>query len=467
MLPRLDYPLRTANRALAFTQTSMTQGSKQGACSSHTDSAKSNCLKHNRREQVPGYVNPHLTHNNRTIFEADCIRDRKSIAPLIKQAEKLYSEKTGQKCQRSFAAFRESVLVVREGVNDSQLQEFIRKAEALTGWKAVGCWLHLDEGHAKSKYIEGQEGFALNAHAHVLWDCQDHQTGKSIKCTRKQLSSMQDLLASATGMERGNKAAETGIKHRSSQEQRIKAQDDRIADQKTIIEENDETLSFGNRTLAKLGLRRKSDVERENDDLKTENDNLKTQLQTEKDGRAADRKAAATDKATALQKAAEAAETAKNAAVEAERASQSAFKALVGKLQALSTYDATRTAAEALKGKTLNFRYSTEVWGGSYVGLEDDWKYRNEIFEPLCEAWGCHNVPRQDFAIGRRRSVASAIVIAAIRLFDTAKLNRIADALGAMAEDFNLEKYKARSDQDAKRGQDERQDQERSKGWSR
>ena len=220
----------------------MAQGSKQGACSSHTDSAKSNCLKHNRREQVPGYVNPHLTHNNRTIFEADCIRDRKSIAPLIKQAEKLYSEKTGQKCQKSFAAFRESVLVVREGVTDSQLQEFVRKAEALTGWKAVGCWLHLDEGHAKSKYIEGQEGFALNSHAHVLWDCQDHQTGKSIKCTRKQLSMMQDLLAAATGMERGNKAAETGIKGRSAQAQRIKAQEERIERLESIAKSKDDTI---------------------------------------------------------------------------------------------------------------------------------------------------------------------------------------------------------------------------------
>lgn len=197
------------------------------------------CLKHNRREQVPGYVNPNLSMNNRTIFEDECIRGRKSITPLVRQAEKLYTEKTGQKVQKSFAAFRESVLVVREGVTDEQLQAFIRRAEALTGWKAVGCWLHLDEGHVRSKYIEGQEGFSLNAHAHVLWDCQDHQTGKSIKCQRHQLSQMQDILAGATGMERGNYAQDSGVKRRTAQEQRIHAQEQRIEE----LEHKIETLS--------------------------------------------------------------------------------------------------------------------------------------------------------------------------------------------------------------------------------
>ncbi len=217
----------------------MAQNSKKGACSSHTTTAKTMCLKHNRREQVPGYVNPHLSMNNRTIFEADCIRGRKSITPLVHQAEKLYTEKTGQKVQKSFAAFRESVLVVREGVTDEQLQAFIRQAEALTGWKAVGCWLHLDEGHMRSKYIEGQEGFSINAHAHVLWDCQNHETGKSIKCQRGHLSQMQDILAEATGMERGNYAQDTGIKRRTAQEQRIHAQEQRIKE----LEEKIETLS--------------------------------------------------------------------------------------------------------------------------------------------------------------------------------------------------------------------------------
>ena len=207
----------------------MAKGSKKGACSSNTQAAKANCLAHDRREgKVPSYVNPHLTNTNRVVFEDELVSGRKSIVPLVKKAEKEYTEKTGQKVQASFAAFRESVLHLRSGISDEQLLQFKTQAESLTGWKCVGIYLHQDEGHVHSKYIEGDEDFDINYHAHVLWDCQDHQTGKSIKCTRSHLSKMQDLLAEATGMERGNKASETGRTHRSAQEQRIIAQQERI-----------------------------------------------------------------------------------------------------------------------------------------------------------------------------------------------------------------------------------------------
>ena len=204
--------------------------SKKGACSSHTQSAKGNCLQHARREgRIPSYVNPHLSGSNRTVFEADDIRGRKSILPFIRQAEKLYSEKTGQKVQKSFTPFRESCLVLREGITDKQLLDFKESAEKLLGWKCVGIWLHQDEGHFHSKYIEGDDSFAINYHAHVIWDCQDHSTGKAVRCDRKKLSAMQDLLAKATGMKRGNYAKDTGKKGRSAREQRIAAQEQRIA----------------------------------------------------------------------------------------------------------------------------------------------------------------------------------------------------------------------------------------------
>ena len=204
--------------------------SKKGACSSHTQSAKGNCLQHARREgRIPSYVNPHLSGSNRTVFEADDIRGRKSILPFVHRAEKLYTEKTGQKVQKSCAPFRESCLVLRNGVTDQQLLDFKESAEKLTGWKCVGIWLHQDEGHYNSKYIEGDENFAINYHAHVLWDCQDHVTGKAVRCDRKKLSAMQDLLAKATGMKRGNYAKDTGKKGRSAREQRIAAQEQRIA----------------------------------------------------------------------------------------------------------------------------------------------------------------------------------------------------------------------------------------------
>ena len=203
--------------------------SKKGACSSNTQPAKANCLAHNRREgHTPSYVNPHLTHLNRTVFEDAAVSGRKSIVPLVKRAEKDYTAKTGQKCQKSFTPFRESCLVVRAGTTDAQLMAFKEKAERLLGWRCLGIWMHLDEGHAKSRYIEGEDGFATNSHAHVLWDCIDHATGKAVRPTRSAFSRMQDLLAESTGMERGNKAKDTGRTRRTASEQRIHSLEQRI-----------------------------------------------------------------------------------------------------------------------------------------------------------------------------------------------------------------------------------------------
>ena len=218
----------------------MAKGSKAGACSAHVEAAKANCLQHARREgKVPSYVNPNLTKNNRVVFESDAIANRKSIIPLVRQAEKLYTEKTGQKCQRKFTPFREDVLKLKPGITDGQLMNFKAKVEAETGWEVVGIWLHQDEGHVHSKYIEGDEDFAINYHAHVLYSCQDKTTGKAIRLPRSYFKLRQDWLASATGMERGNPASETGRNHRSALQQRIVSQEARIGELERIAKERE------------------------------------------------------------------------------------------------------------------------------------------------------------------------------------------------------------------------------------
>lgn len=233
--PSIDLPLKAANRPTKTVQT-MPKKSKKGACSAHVEKAKANCLQHDRREgKVPSYVNPHLTQNNRTVFEDDAIVNRKSIVPLVNQAEKLYTAKTGQKCQKSFAPFREDVLKLKPGITDEQLMNFKAKVEAETGWKVMGIWLHEDEGHYHSRYIEGDEDFDLNIHAHVLYDCQDHITGKAIRLNRSYLRLRQDWLAEATGMERGTPASETGRKHRSAMQQRIYSMEQRIEQLEEVI----------------------------------------------------------------------------------------------------------------------------------------------------------------------------------------------------------------------------------------
>lgn len=220
----------------------MARGSKKGACSANTKKAKRNALEHDRRneetEKVPQYVNRNRSHLNSVIFEDDMVKGRKHLQPLIERAEKLYTEKTHQKCQKSFAPFKESVLRINDSVTNEQLMNFVREEEKLLGWKCVGLYRHEDEGYAHSKYIEGDENFAINHHAHVLWYAQDPVTGKAIRIKGKKiLSQMQDDLAKFTGMKRGNKAADTGIKHRSAMQYRIDMQEERIEKLQSVIDE--------------------------------------------------------------------------------------------------------------------------------------------------------------------------------------------------------------------------------------
>ena len=123
----------------------MAKGSKKGACSANVQSAKLNCLRHDRREgKIPSYVNPHLTKDNRIVFEDEMIKGRKSIKPLVERAKLLYTEKTGQKWQDKTAPFREDVLKLKAGVTDEQLMEFKDTVERETGWKVIGIYLHND-----------------------------------------------------------------------------------------------------------------------------------------------------------------------------------------------------------------------------------------------------------------------------------------------------------------------------------
>lgn len=260
----------------------MSRQSKIGACSANVQAAKRNCLQHDRREgKIPSNVNPELTHDNRTVFEDEAIMSRKSIVPLVKKAEKLYTELTGQKCQKTFTPFREDVLVIKDGITDEQLLRYKEKVEQLTGWKVMGIWVHKDEGHARSKFIEGVDGFKINHHAHVLYDCQDHATGKAIRCTKDYFRKRQDILSECTGMERGTPAIETGKKHRKASEQRIAMQEQRIEQLQNQVEK----LSIRNAAKEKaLGWFGKSEKDNTIRELYGQIESLQSTIKTEREG---------------------------------------------------------------------------------------------------------------------------------------------------------------------------------------
>ena len=186
--------------------------SKKGATSSHTISAKGGCLQHNRRTQVSQNVFPERTKLN-VCWESEKIANCKQIQTLKKHAAKLYTEKQHQKCQKSFTPYRETVVVIKDSSTLKEAQNYARMVESETGMECVGIWIHKDEGHYRSKYIEGDQDFKCNAHAHFLWYCQNPNTGKSIPLKRQHFSQMQDWAAEAFGMERGNSATLTDAEY--------------------------------------------------------------------------------------------------------------------------------------------------------------------------------------------------------------------------------------------------------------
>lgn len=220
--------------------------SKQGATSANTQKAKGGCLQHNRRTQAAANVDPNRSHLN-TAWEHDRIKNLASTRSLIKHAEKLYTAKTGQKCQLSFAPLKETCVVCKDSTTIEEAMKIARKVEEQTGIVCLGIWIHRDEGHARSRFCP-DEPYQCNNHLHILWDCQDHETGKAIPIKRQHLRDMQDIAADALGMERGNPAELTKRKHVDSMNYKAQA----LAKEIETIEKENQKLREETKELQKV-----------------------------------------------------------------------------------------------------------------------------------------------------------------------------------------------------------------------
>lgn len=210
--------------------------SKKGATSSHTIAAKGGCLQHNRRTQLSQNVYPERTKLN-TSWESDTIKNRKQLRGLKERAEKLYTEKTGQKCQKSFAPYKESCVVINDSSTLEEAKAFaLMVEEGIPGIECLGIWIHKDEGHYKSKYTEGDRDFQCNVHAHFLWYCQNPNTGKAIPIKRQDMRNMQDWAAKAFGMERGTPVTETKAKHMQMTDYKLQAMEKQLDDMQAALD---------------------------------------------------------------------------------------------------------------------------------------------------------------------------------------------------------------------------------------
>ena len=154
-----------------------------------------------------------------------------------------YKDKKGKvRIRKGCSPIRESVVNIKD---DTTLDDLLRYAGMVESWwgiKALQIHLHKDEGHYETP---GEElSWKPNYHAHIIWDWMDHNTGKSFKLDANDMSEMQDMVARALDMERGQKKSDTGLDHLERNDFIIQKQEDKMkrleAERDRILEEKDE-----------------------------------------------------------------------------------------------------------------------------------------------------------------------------------------------------------------------------------
>lgn len=184
----------------------------------HYSPVKASSEKHNKREQKLDYVRDDLSHLNES-FEVDTIQNR------LNALKSLVKEKTGRKMQAKATPIREAVVVIKPNTSMDELKKLAKAFNQEFGIDTFQIHIHKDEGHWRNDEWKG------NYHAHLVSDFVNHETGKSIKLTREQMSQMQTITAEVLGMERGVSSSK---KHLNAIQYKVKAEKERL---KSLSEE--------------------------------------------------------------------------------------------------------------------------------------------------------------------------------------------------------------------------------------
>ncbi len=149
--------------------------------------------RHNTRDLMPTNL---IEAEQENVNISNC-----SIAEKRAELEKLVKEKTGRTMQKKATPIREAVVLLPNGdnkMNEKLIYNLSDKLEEKYNIKAFQWHIHYDEGHKKE---DGQT--KMHYHAHIVFDWIDHDTGKSIKLGREDMSEIQTLNAELMEMERG------------------------------------------------------------------------------------------------------------------------------------------------------------------------------------------------------------------------------------------------------------------------
>ena len=164
--------------------------------------------KHNASYVAPGMEGVSLQQH----LESIRVMVKQKTGRAMQEKDVKYTGKGGKILTRQGASpIRECVVVTEHDTKLKDVLRFTKEVEKKWGIKALQVHLHRDEGHYE---VPGDEKtWVPNYHAHIIWDWMDHSTGKSIKLNADDMSTMQDMVAEALDMERGQKKCETGLDH--------------------------------------------------------------------------------------------------------------------------------------------------------------------------------------------------------------------------------------------------------------
>lgn len=198
-------------------------------------------LKHIGKEKF--YIRTDLTPQNSSWVSS--LMEGKDLTTYYNEIARMVKEKTGRAMQTKertvtnkktgktkvisgSSPLRESVVVCKPDTTVDQLRKYCDRCHERWGITALQVFIHLDEGHYGIP--EDKSTWKPNCHAHIVWDWMNHETGKSCKLGREDMSLMQDMVAECLDMERGTRKEETGKAH-------LERTDFIIAKQKREVEE--------------------------------------------------------------------------------------------------------------------------------------------------------------------------------------------------------------------------------------
>ena len=196
------------------------------------------------------YVTPDVEGQSlQELYEAIKVMVKQKTGRAMQERMVEYTDKKGKKKMRNGSSpLRESVVNIKPDTTMEDLRQYTQRVQDRWGVRAIQIHIHRDEGHYKDP--ENPETWMPNLHAHIIWDWMNHETGKSYKLSKKNMSELQDMAAETLEMERGKRKEETGAEHlirtdfiRQKQEKDLQAIQGEIEKKKSELQEQKDEIT--------------------------------------------------------------------------------------------------------------------------------------------------------------------------------------------------------------------------------